>query len=257
VTLGYGSFKSPTFEGHIGAGSHLIGNFLSISGMRTDRFLDPPEFETLHGDGNNFSLFDRVDAHPSDSDTFRLNVQAARSSFNIPNTFDQNGAGQDQHQKISTFNIAPGYTRVIGSRTLFSANAFVRRDHLTYSPSPDPFSDSPGSVSQDRKLTNFGVKADVAYTSGANNVKLGGNISATKLDENFTIGFTDPSFNSPCLDAGGDPSGNTGLTTINQCGGALSANPDFNPDLLPYDLSRGGSPLAYAQSATIQVGVNF
>jgi hypothetical protein len=252
VTFGYGSFKAPAFDGNIGAGSHAVGNFLSLSGMRTDRFLDPPEFETLHADGNNFSIFDRVDAHPSDSDTFHLNVQAARSSFNVPNTFDQNDAGQDQHQKISTLNVAPGYTRVIGSKTLFSANAFVRRDHLTYTPSPDPLSDSSGSVSQDRTLTNFGVKADVAYTSGANNVKLGATISATKLDENFTIGFTDPSFNSPCLDADGDPSGNAAFRTITQCGGALRANPDFNPDLLPYDLSRGGSPLAYAQAAMIK-----
>jgi hypothetical protein len=93
-------------------------------------------------------------AHPTDADTFHLNLQAARSSFDVPNTFDQNDAGQDQHQKITTFNFAPGYSRVIGSKTLFTANAFVRRDHLLYTPSPDPLSDSPASVSQDRKLTN-------------------------------------------------------------------------------------------------------
>jgi hypothetical protein len=43
-------------------------------------------------------------------------VQGARSSFDVPNTFDQNDLGQDQHQKITTFNVAPGYSQVIGER---------------------------------------------------------------------------------------------------------------------------------------------
>src|SRR5204862_7499229 len=128
-----------------------------------------------------------------------------------------------QHQNISTFNVAPGYSQVMGSKTLFTANAFVRRDHLTYAPSPDPFADQPGTVSQDRTLRNVGVKADVAYTIGDHNVKVGGSISATKLDENFTIGFTDPSFNSPCLDARGTPSENVGLSAIGQCRGPPAA----------------------------------
>jgi len=252
VSFGYGSFKSPTGEVNLGGGSHTVGNFLSLSGLRTDRFLDPPEFSALHDNGNSLSFFDRLDAHAGATSTFHLNVQAARSSFDVPNTFDQDDAGQAQHQKINTFNVAPGYSQVIGSSTLFTANAFVRQDHLTYTPSPDPFADESGSVSQDRKLTNVGLKADVAYTSGNHNLKVGGTISATKLDEHFTIGFTDPTINSPCLDANGDPSENTTLRTISQCRGGLTVNPDFNPDLLPFDLTRRGSPLAYAQSATIK-----
>ena len=160
--------------------------------------------------------------------------------------------GQAQHQDINTFNVAPGISQVIGSKTLFTANAFVRQDHLTYAPSPDPFADQPGTVSQDRKLTNLGVKADVAYNIGDHNVKVGGSISATKLNENFTIGFTDPSFNSPCLDATGNPSENTALRTVGQCRGGLAVNPGFNPDLLAFDLTRRGSPFAYSQSGTLK-----
>jgi hypothetical protein len=222
----FGSFSSPAFEANIGGGSHTVGNFLSVSGLKTDRFLDPPEFEELHDHGTSTSFFDRLDAHAGATSTFHLNVQAARSSFDVPNTFDQNDLGQDQHQKITTFNVAPGYSQVIGGATLFTANAFVRQDHLTYTPSADPFSDQPGSVSQDRKLTNVGFKADVAHTVGAHNFKVGATIGATKLDENFSIGFTDPDFNAP-------------------------DSPDFNPDLVAYDLTRGGSPLNYAQRKTI------
>jgi Carboxypeptidase regulatory-like domain len=227
VSFGYGSFQSPTLDANIGGGSHAAGNFLSLSGLRTDRFLDPPEFQALHDRGTSASVFDRLDAKVGQFGTFHLNVQGAQSSFDVPNTLDQNDAGQDQHQKIRTFNVAPGYSQVIGGRTLVTANMFVRQDHLNYTPSADPFGDSPASVSQDRKLTNIGVKADVAHTAGRHNVKAGATIGATKLNEQFTIGFTDPSFDDP-------------------------ASPDFDPALLPYDLTRGGQPLAYAQAATIK-----
>jgi hypothetical protein len=221
VNFGYGSFSSPSFDANIGAGSHTFGNFLSISGVSTDRYLDPPEFAALHDHGRNTSFFDRVDAHAGGTATFHLNVQVAQSSFDVPNTYDQNDAGQDQHQTIDTFNIAPGYSQVIGGSSLLTLNGFMRRDHVVYTPSADPFADSPASVSQDRRLTNTGVKVDLAHSHGAHNLKFGGAFNSTKLEENFTLGFTDPSF------------------------------ADENPDFLPYDLTRGGSPFAYAASKTI------
>ena len=234
-SLGYGSFKSPTGELNIGGGSHAIGNFLSVSGVRTERYLDPPEFDALHAKGNAFSLFDRVDAHTGDAGTFHLNVQAGRSAFDVPNTFDQQDAGQDQHQEINTYNIAPGLSQVIGGKTLFTANAFVRRDHLIYSPSADPFADLPATVGQDRTLTNYGVKADVSYSTSNHNVKAGGSISATKLHENFSFGITDPT-----AEDFADENGN------------------FNQDLAPYDLTKpGGALLRYDQETTIKQQAAF
>src|SRR5205814_7496464 len=115
VSLGYGSFKTPLFEANVGAGTQSFGNFLSLSGLRTDRFLDPPELEALHDAGDQLSFFDRFDFRPGTNDTIHLNVQAARSGFDVPNTYDQ--IAQTQHQNIRTFNIAPGYSRVIGTNT--------------------------------------------------------------------------------------------------------------------------------------------
>ena len=227
TSISYGSFKSPTGDLNIGFGSRTVGNFLSVSGTRSDRYLDAPEFDVLHGAGHNMSLFDRVDLHLSDTDTFHLNVQGATSGFDVPNTFDQNGLGQDQHQDIGSFNVAPGYSRVIGSNLLVAANGFVRRDHITYTPSANPFADLPASVSQDRKLTNYGIKADIGYTMGNHIFKLGGMFSATKLDEQFTFGITDPS-------AFVDDAGN------------------FDPALAPFDLTAGGAPLLFNQSKTIK-----
>jgi hypothetical protein len=250
LSLGYGTFKTPTFEANLGAGSHTIGNFLSISGTRTDRFLDPPESAALHDTGNSQSFFDRLDVHPTNEDTLRLNVHVGRSSFGIPNTYD--APDQSQHENINTINVAPGYSRVMGSKTLLTVNGFVRHDKVDYLPSPDPFNDTPATLAQNRTLTNLGAKADLAYTSGAHNLKFGGTIGATRLNEHFSIGFTDPTYNSPCLDADGNPLGDTTVTTVDQCTGALSANPNFDAHLLPYDLSRNGTPFVFSGAATIK-----
>jgi hypothetical protein len=257
VDIGYGSFSSPTFDATMGVGSHTIGNFLALTGVSTDRYLDSPEFQALHDHGTNVSVFDRIDAHMGGTSTFHLNVQGAHSSFDVPNTYDQAASGQAQHQKIDTFNVAPGYSQVVGSTMLFTANAFVRQDHVVYSPSPNPFSDEEGSVSQNRTLTNLGIKADLAKSTPHHNLKIGGSFTATRLNEQFTIGFTDPTVNSPCLLSDGTPSGDTSVSDTSQCAPALVANPNFDPALLPYDLTRGGSPLAYAQKFTIKQGAAY
>jgi hypothetical protein len=210
-------------------GSKTFGNFLSLSGTGTDRYLDAPEFTILHDHGTSTSFFDRLDAHPDDADSLHLNIQAGKSSFDVPNTFDQQAVGQDQHQSINTFNIAPGYVRVLGSRGVLTANGFVRHDHLVYSPSADPFADLPGTAGQDRTLTNFGAKVDVEFLSGAHDVKMGGKIDATRLNEHFTLGVTDPT----------DPTW-------------ADENGNFDPAFAPYDLTNGGSPFTFSGAATIK-----
>jgi Carboxypeptidase regulatory-like domain len=251
--VSYGSFSTPVTDIAVGAGSPRFGNFASFNGLRTDRFLDPPEFTVLHGSGRSGSFFDRLDAHPNPANSFHLNLHVARSSFDVPNTFDQDAAGQDQHQTITTLNVAPGYSRILSPTWLLNANGYVRQDKVGYRPSTDPFSDQPGTVSQDRKLTNFGVKVDLAFAKGMHNLKFGGTVGATKLKEQFGFGLTDPTVNSPCVDADGLPSSDPSLLSDDACAPAgLTPNADFIPGLVPYDLSRGGGLFQFAADATIK-----
>ena len=53
----------------------------------------------FHDQGDAVSFFNRLDAHAGDTSTFHLNVQAARSAFDVPNTFDQSDAGQAQQSE--------------------------------------------------------------------------------------------------------------------------------------------------------------
>ena len=253
MSAGYGSFNSPTTDLNVGGGSHRVGDFVSLTAMRSDRYLDPPEFKALHGDGHSVTFFNRLDAHPNDRDALHLNVQFGNSSFDVPNTYDQQALGQAQHQSIGSFNIAPGYSRILGSNSVLTVNGFVRRDRVQYMPSPDPFSDETGTVSQDRRLTNYGVKADLSYVNGPHNLKFGGTFSATALKEHFTLGLTDPAVNSPCLDSDGAPVGDSALVSLDQCaGGGFDQNPDFVGGMVPFDLTRGGSSFVFDGDTTIK-----
>ena len=241
-SLGYGSFTTPTAALALGTGSAGIGNFAAIDGLASGRFLDTPETAPLHAHGNVLNLFDRFDARFSATTTAQLNVFAARSAFQAPNTFDQQDARQDQRQHQDSFNVAPSLTRTLGSRAVLELNAWVRRDVVQYDPSANLLDDQPATLSQHRSLANAGARTTVTDTVGAHALKAGLQETTTWLDEQFHTGLTDPTFNTPCFTAGGDPSADTSLREPQQCAGrGLVANDGFLPGLLPYDLTRGGT----------------
>jgi hypothetical protein len=292
VTSSYGTFGTSTLAAELAYGGKNWGNFISAGGLNTGRFLDPPEFTVLHDKGNEQNLFDRVDYQLSTADSIHLNFGYSRSWFQTPNSFDgqnatpwsgldgvdaqdvnnyggvaPNGAlvgATDQRSKIGTFNIAPSWTRLLSSNAVFTLGTFVRRDDYNYYPSSDPFADlgPPGlqrqSVGQNRTLTNTGIRSDISYVKGINNVKAGVTYEQTFLNEDDTLGIVDPTYNAPCLTFSNDQqqyvtAPSPGITNPSQCAGAFQANtavnpnapasalyPTFNPVLLPYDLTRGG-----------------
>src|ERR1700685_4111065 len=233
VTASYGSFGTSNLAAELAYGGKNWGNFISVSGLNTGRFLDPPEFTVLHDKGNEQNAFDRVDYQLSDSDSIHLNFGYSRSWFQTPNSFDAENAtpwsgldgvnaqdvnnyggvapnGEvvgptDQRSKIGTFNIAPSWTHVLNASSVFTLGAFVRRDDYNYYPSSDPFADlgppslQRQSVGQNRTLTNAGLRSDISYVKGVNNVKAGATYTQTFLNENDTLGIVDPTYNAPCI----------------------------------------------------------
>ncbi len=239
---GYGTFGSPTFGLTLGKGTAKYGNFLAVDADRSGRFLDSPEVNPLHDIGNSEDAFDRIDWLPRPSDAFHLDLSAARSWFQQPNQYDQQALGQDQHQQNKSFNIAPLWTHIFNPRTVANMNIYVRQDRIGYYPSHDPFSDTPATLAQTRRLTNAGIKYDVSYVRGIHSIKVGGNFYHTFLSEAFDTGLTDPAYNSPCVTASGQPDPSVALTSQSQCASFGDApNPGFQPGLLSFDLTRGGT----------------
>ncbi len=253
ATASYGSFGTSNAAFNVGFGGVKWGNFLSVSGLNTGRFLDPPEFSVMHDKGNQENVFDRVDYQFSNADSVHLNLGFTRSWFQNPNSFDAETASAwnglvvanggfgpdglpvgptDQRSQIKTFNIAPSWTRLISNTTVFTLGTYVRRDHYDYYPSGNPFADlAPGlqteAVGQDRTLMNAGIRPEISYVKGVHNIKAGAVYQHTFLNENDSLGIVDPTFNDP-------------------------ASPDFNPVLAPFDLTRGGGLFTFRGHADVK-----
>jgi hypothetical protein len=248
VIASYGTFGTSTETVDLAYGGQNWGNFVSLDGLNTGRFLDPPEFTIMHAKGNEENAFDRFDYKLSDANTLSLNLQFTRSWFQNPNSFDQEyhpgdfnpitGAQlgpTDQRSQIKTFNIAPTWTSIINTNTVFTIAAYLRKDQYNYYPSADPFDDfSPDlqgeSVTQSRSLTNLGVRSSVSYLKGIHNIKVGIDYQHTFLTEGDSFGIVDP-----------------GLVPSLNC-----QNPDGSPMpgtpcavLAPYDLTEGGTPFVF------------
>ncbi|HEU5454037.1 MAG TPA: TonB-dependent receptor, partial [Terriglobales bacterium] len=67
------------------------------------------------------------------------------------------------------------------------------------------------------------------------------------------LGLTNSSFNSPCVDASGNAVGDATLRLLSQCPGAgYDVNSAFQPALVPFDLSRGGTLFHFRGAATVK-----
>jgi hypothetical protein len=243
----YGSFGTTAATFNVGFGGPKWGNFISADALNTSRFLDAPEFQIFHDKGNEENIFYRADFRPKNPDTLQLNLEYTRSYFQNPNSYDQEYHSNpvlglpfvlinpitgtplgpsDQRSQIKTFNIAPSWTRLIGTDTVFTFGAFLREDQYNYYPSADPFNDfSPDlqaeTFSQSRALKNLGLRADVSHVKGVHSFKVGAVLQRWFLTENDDLGIVEPGFLA-------------GLGCPNPAIPACTT-------LLPFDLTQGGS----------------
>ena len=262
VTASYGTFGSSTESVDLSYGGKNWGNFIEVDGLDTGRFLDPPEFVVFHDKGNELNAFDRIDRQIDAADSVHLNLQFSRSWFQTPNAYDNlnvqnvigggsgasplygNVGNADQRSKIVTFDIAPSYTRTLSPTAVLNVDTYMRRDDYNYYASKNPLADlgpiQNETISQARTLTNAGLHTYLTYSKGRNNVKAGVQYVQTLLTENDPLAIVSPTFNSPCLDATGNPL--PGFTNSNQCvaAGRVANTRTYNAALEPYDLTRGG-----------------
>jgi len=217
LTSSYGSFGSTETSGDLAVGNSKYGNFVSLNGQNSGRFLDPPEFAVMHDKGNEENLFDRADYVRNENDSYQFNFGYTRSWFQTPNAYENLNTGgvnlagypvtgpTDQRSQIKTFNIAPSWTRTINNDAVLNSGVYVRRDDYHYYPSNDPFADlgppnlQQETISQHRTLTNAGLRSDYTYTKGIHNFKAGVTYNQTYLNELFSLAVIDPTL------AVGDP----------------------------------------------------
>lgn len=198
---------------HVSGETGHIGYSAVVNTSKTNRYLDSVSLDNLHNGGNNQRTFTRFDWHPGARNVFRLNLMAGRASFQLANLRSQHANGMDQRQLLRDGAVALGWVRTLNARTTLDANFSARKAQSWLIPSAG---DIPVTASQARQMSTVTAGARLNAVRGRHTVRTGFDVQRYPLSEHFTLGITSEAFNDP---ASGD---------------------DFNPNLMPYDLTRGG-----------------
>ncbi|HYL05435.1 MAG TPA: TonB-dependent receptor [Thermoanaerobaculia bacterium] len=223
ASAGAGSFS--TYEGDVGVGygGKQTGAFLNLDASRSDRFLDPVTFDNFHNHGDTLRGFFRYDLLPGQGqDSFRFTANGGRTQRDVTNLPSQEAAGQDERVHSRDWNLNAGYLHVFGSDTVAEGQVYARDNRLQLLGSPN---DTPVLATQNRKLDNQGLNASMSKNLGDNEIKVGIQAKRFPITEHFSFLITDPTLNDPASDG-------------------------YNPNLAPYDGTRGGSPFVFDGSRT-------
>jgi len=223
VSVGGASFDTASASAAAGGGDSRFGWFASADFSRSDRFLDPVSFDNFHNTGNTVRGFLRLDSvSESGTSSWRLTGNIGRTDRDVTNLPSQEAAGQDQTVTSNDWNINLGYQNILGDGLVLDGQVYARDNRLTLYSSPY---DTPVEASQNRSLANQGLNASVSKILGNNELKAGVQVKRFPIKEQFSFLITDPAYNDPASDG-------------------------YNPNLLPYDGTRGGHYFDFSDSNT-------
>lgn len=187
--VGIGTFT--TVQGGVVAGGRLspsVGLRVSASSSRSDRFLDPVHPDNLHNAGSQGATSGDLDHRGARRDRVSLGWMVGRAAYDVPNTDEQDEAGQDQRQRVRTTALTGSWQRTWSDRTVTQVAAYVRRGASALDGSA---LDVPLFAEADRTLGRTGVIASLSHQRGDHLLKAGIEGQALRLDEDFTFAVTD------------------------------------------------------------------
>jgi carboxypeptidase family protein len=216
--VGASKFATAELGASVGGGSQTFGYFGSINGSKSDRFLDPVNFDNLHNHGNTVRGFLRLDSQSSDAkSSFRFTTLLGSTHRDVPNTYSQQAAGQDQRVRSNDENFNIGWSKITTQSSVLELIGFGRFSKFQLTPSTN---DTPVIIDSNRSLNNYGLAPSFSWSNANNEVKVGLNLKRYPIREHFAFGITDPTLNDPNMDG-------------------------YNPNLAPYDLTRGGHQFVF------------
>ena len=217
-----GASRFATYDGGVSVqdGNDKYGVFASLSGSKSDRFLDPVNPDNFSNHGDTARGFLRLDWVADPEDTFRFTALLGQTNRGVPNTYTQEAAGQNQRVETRDQNLSFGWQRIVSTTSIFNLSAFGRFSTFQLNPSAG---DTPVTAISDRSLDNYGLAPSFTWTVGPNAFKFGAVYKKLPINESFSFGITDSALNDP-------------------------TSPDYNPNLAPYDLTRGGTMFTFHQS---------
>jgi hypothetical protein len=167
-------------------------NTLTASGdaARTDRYLDPPVEENYTNSGTNATFAAHYERDLTDNDRFGLILRRGQSSFEVPNEFVQQQAGQRQDRGTGETAGQFSYQHIFSPNVIGDLRGMVRDISSTL------WSNSlatPMVAAQDRGLRETYLKGTVSAHYGRHELKAGVEADFGSIHENFGYRITDPS----------------------------------------------------------------
>ncbi|MGH9873707.1 MAG: TonB-dependent receptor [Pyrinomonadaceae bacterium] len=184
-----GSFSTGEVAADFATHTRKFGILTNLSTTTSRRYLDSPTIDNFHNLGRTGKGFARLDYQFDTNNTLRGVFTLGGSNFEVPNKLAQQIAGQDQRQRLRDNSENISYQHIFSPNTLAQLSFFHRGSHAILDSNS---LSTPVVASQDRTLNNYGGLGSLSLTRGSHNIKLGGQITVTPIDEHFSFYPTVP-----------------------------------------------------------------
>jgi outer membrane receptor protein involved in Fe transport len=189
LSLSGGSLQSRAIDTEIGGHIGRLGIFGSADVSRSNRFIDPPEIDNFHNHGGLAHLFTRFDWLQSERDSIRLLLSVNGTNFQVPNTIENQDAGQDQRQELRDDLEAMAWTHTFNPKTLLDVNVSRRAaSGRLLDPNQTGF---PFYADQYRRQHTEGTRGKLSREWRFGNFEAGGEAYRYSLDERIRLALTD------------------------------------------------------------------
>ena len=186
-----GAGSESAADGGGSAGGAIGGSatlWLQASGQRSNRFLDPVHPDNLHNQGGSLTTAGQLTAGSGARDRLLVNWNGGAAHFDVPNTDEQEEAGQAARQRVAQGAATVSWQRGWSGATVSQVAGYARRSRVRLDPSAF---DTPLSAEADRRLTRVGALAAITRQAGRHVVKAGGELQTLRLAERFGFAVTD------------------------------------------------------------------
>jgi outer membrane receptor protein involved in Fe transport len=156
---------------------------------RSDRFLDPVDPDNLHNRGAAYQAEARLVLEPSSRDSLTVGMRYGRSDFDVPNSQDQQEAGQDQRQRVHHALPLASWQRTWSAHTVSQVAVVGSVTGGDLRPGPN---DVPLRTTARRIGDRVGLLGSVTRGLDGHVLKGGFEASRIRIDEDFAFQVTDP-----------------------------------------------------------------
>jgi len=179
-----GSFSTGEAAADFSTHTKKLGFLTNLSASTSQRYLDPPTIDNFHNFGRTAKGFFRLDYQFDANNSLRGGFNFGGSNFQVPNRFEQEIAGQDQKQRLRDNSQNISFQHIFSPNSVAQFSFFRRESNAKLFSNP---LSTPVVANQDRTLQNYGVIGSLALTHGSHNIKVGGQVTITPLDEHFNF----------------------------------------------------------------------